>query len=65
MFVSLIQGPLPCLVIVGMLLARPAARLFVDFRPWGVTIQVMLALAAAAGVAGGPQKGAWPGSSSA
>ena len=61
MFVSLIQGPLPRLVLVGMLLLALQQTLFVDVRPWGVTIQVMLALAAAAGVAGGPQKGALAG----
>ena len=61
MFVSLVQGPLPRLVIVGMLLLALQQTLFVDLRPWGVTIQVMLALAAAAGVAGGPQKGALAG----
>ena len=61
MFVSLVQGPLPRLVLVGMLLLALQQTLFVDVRPWGVTIQVMLALAAAAGVAGGPQKGALAG----
>ena len=35
--------------------------LFADLRPGGVALQVMLALAAAAGAAGGPQKGALAG----
>jgi rod shape-determining protein MreD len=61
MFVSLIQGPLPRLVLVGMLVLALQQTLFVELRPWGVTVQVMLALAAAAGVAGGPQKGALAG----
>ena len=41
--------------------ARLPATLFADLRPAGVSIQVMLALAAAAGAAGGPQKGALAG----
>ena len=61
MLVALVQGPLPRLVIVGMMLLALQQTLFVDFRPWGVTIQLMLAVAAAAGVAGGPQKGALAG----
>ena len=61
MFASLVQGPLPRLVLVGMLLLALQQTLFVDLRPCGVTLQVMLALAAAAGVAGGPQKGALAG----
>jgi rod shape-determining protein MreD len=61
MFVSIIQGPLPRLVLVGMSLLALQQTLFIELRPWGVTIQVMLALAAAAGVAGGPQKGALAG----
>ena len=61
MFVSLVQGPLPRLVLVGMLLLSLQQTLFVDVRPWGVSVQVMLALAAACGVAGGPQRGALAG----
>jgi rod shape-determining protein MreD len=61
MFVSLIQGPLPRLVLVGMLVLALQQTLFVDVRPWGVTVQILLALAAACGVAGGPQKGALAG----
>jgi rod shape-determining protein MreD len=61
MLVSLLQGPLPRLVIVGMLLLALQQTLLVELRPWGVTIQLLLAVAAAAGVAGGPQKGALAG----
>lgn len=61
MFVALIQGPLPRLVVVGMLVLALQQTLFLDLRPWNVTIQLLLALAAAAGVAGGPQKGALAG----
>ena len=65
MFVSLVQGPLPRLVLVGMLLLALQQTLFVDLRPWGVTIQVMLALAAAAGSPAVRRRARWPGSSSA
>ena len=36
MFVSLVQGPLPRLVLVGMLVLALQQTLFVDVRPWGV-----------------------------
>lgn len=61
MFATLVQGPLPRLVLVGIAFVALQQTLFVDLRPWGVTVQVVLALAAAAGAAGGPQKGALAG----
>lgn len=61
MFVSLVRGPLPRLLLVGVTLLALQQTLFIDLRPAGVTIQVMLALAAAAGAGGGPQKGALAG----
>ncbi len=61
MFASLVQGPLPRLALVGVMLVALQQTLFVDLRPAAVTIQIVLALAAAAGAAGGPQKGALAG----
>ncbi len=61
MFASLVQGPLLRLFSVGVVLLALQRTLFTDVRPAGVTLQVMLALAAAAGAAGGPQKGALAG----
>jgi len=61
MFASLVQGPLPRLVLVGVMLVALQQTLFVELRPAAVTIQVVLALAAAAGAAAGPQKGALAG----
>jgi len=61
MFASLVQGPLPRLALVGVMLVALQQTLFVDLRPAAVTIQIVLALAAAAGAAAGPQKGALAG----
>ena len=61
MLASLVQGPLLRLFSVGLILLGFQKTLFADMRPGGVSIQVMLALAAAAGAAGGPQKGALAG----
>jgi rod shape-determining protein MreD len=44
-----------------MMLMALQETLFVDLRPAGVTLQVVLALAAATGAAAGPQKGALAG----
>jgi rod shape-determining protein MreD len=61
MLASLVQGPLLRLFSVGVVLLALQRTLFADLRPADVSIQVMLALAAAAGAAGGPQKGALAG----
>ena len=61
MFASLVQGPLLRLFSVGLVVLALQRTLFADLRPAGVSLQVMLALAAAAGAAGGPQKGALAG----
>jgi len=61
MFASLVQGPLLRLFSVGLILLALQRTIFSDLRPAGVSLQVMLALAAAAGAAGGPQKGALAG----
>jgi rod shape-determining protein MreD len=61
MLASLIQGPLIRLASVGLIVVALQGTLFADLRPGGVSVQVVLALAAAAGAAGGPQKGAMAG----
>ena len=61
MLASLVQGPLLRLAAVGFVVLGLQRTLFADLRPGGVALQVMLALAAAAGAAGGPQKGALAG----
>ena len=61
MLASFVQGPLLRLVAVGMVVLALQRTLFSELRPGGVALQVMLALAAAAGAAGGPQKGAFAG----
>ena len=61
MFASFVQGPIPRLVLVGMVLVALQQTLFLDLRPAGVTVQIVLALAAATGAAAGPQRGALAG----
>ena len=61
MFAALLQGPLLRLFSVGLIVLALQRTIFADLRPAGVSLQVMLALAAAAGAAGGPQKGALAG----
>ena len=61
MLASLIQGPLLRLLLAGVVLLALQRTLFEDLRPAGVTLQVLLALAAAAGAVAGPQKGALAG----
>ncbi|MGI9053117.1 MAG: hypothetical protein ACR2HQ_10775 [Ilumatobacteraceae bacterium] len=61
MLVSLIQGPLLRLASVGIILLALQRTLFTDLRPGDVAVQVLLALAAAAGAASGSQRGAFAG----
>ena len=61
MLASLVQGPLLRLFLAGVVLLAFQRTLFEDIRPAGVTLQVLLALAAAAGAVAGPQKGALAG----
>lgn len=61
MFASFVQGPVPRLLMVGVLVVALQQTLFVELRPLGVTVQVVLALAAATGAGGGSQKGALAG----
>lgn len=61
MLSALVNGPLLRVAAVGFVLLALQRTIFSELRPGGVALQVMLALAAAAGAAGGPQKGALAG----
>jgi rod shape-determining protein MreD len=56
--IAFLQGPIPRLVAFGMMLLALQTTFFTDVRPAGVVIQIVLAFAAAAGAAGGPDRGA-------
>lgn len=55
---ALLNSPLSRIIPVGMALLALQNTLFVELQPFGVVIQVVLAFAAAAGAAGGPERGA-------
>lgn len=55
---SFLQGPLVRVIPVGLLLLALQRTFFVDVQVAGVIIQILTATAAAAGVAGGSERGA-------
>lgn len=55
------QGPVPRLVVVGLLLLALQQTIFSELRPASVAIQVLLAMAVAVGAVGGPERGALAG----
>lgn len=57
MIAAIVRGPLGRLVPVGVVLLALQTTFFVDVRPGGVVVQILTAFAAAAGVAGGPERG--------
>lgn len=57
MIAAIVQGPIGRLVPLGVLLLAVQTAVFTEVRPLGVVPQVLLAFAAAAGVAGGPERG--------
>jgi rod shape-determining protein MreD len=61
MLAALLHSPLPRLVPIGMILLALQKTLFVELQPFGVIIQLVLAFAACAGAAGGPERGALAG----
>jgi cell shape-determining protein MreD len=61
MLAAFVQGPIVRLVPVGLVLIALQRTLFVELTVVGVIIQVATAFAAAAGVAGGPERGALAG----
>lgn len=57
MIASFVQGPFFRLIPVAVLLLAFQNTVFADVRPFGVSLQILLAFSAAAGVAGGPERG--------
>ncbi len=58
MFASFVQGPLVRVIPLGILLLALQRTIFVELQVNGVILQVMMAMAAASGVAGGSERGA-------
>ena len=58
MFGALLRSSLSRIIPIGMMLLALQKTLFVELQPFGVIIQVVLAFAASAGAAGGPERGA-------
>jgi len=56
-FAALLTSSLTRLIPIGMMLLALQKTLFVSLQPFGVIVQVLLAFAAAAGAAGGPERG--------
>jgi len=55
---ALLNSSLTRIIPIGMMLLALQKTLFVELQPFGVIIQVVLAFAASAGAAGGPERGA-------
>ncbi len=58
MIAALLTSSLTRIIPVGMILLALQKTLFVELQPFGVIIQVVMAFAASAGAAGGPERGA-------
>jgi rod shape-determining protein MreD len=58
MFASFVQGPLIRVIPLGILLLALQRTIFVEIQVNGVILQVMMMMTAAAGVAGGSERGA-------
>jgi len=58
MIAALLTSSLTRVIPIGMMLLALQQTLFVELQPFGVIIQVVLAFAASAGAAGGPERGA-------
>src|SRR6187455_2785901 len=58
MFGALLNSSLTRVIPIGMALLALQQTLFVEMKPFGVIIQLLLAFAASAGAAGGPERGA-------
>lgn len=55
---ALLNSSFTRVVPIGMMLLALQKTLFVEMRPFGVIVQLVLAFAASAGAAGGPERGA-------
>jgi len=58
MLAAFVQGPLVRVIPLGLILLALQRTIFVEVQVAGVIIQIMIATAAAAGVAGGSERGA-------
>ena len=58
MFGAVLNSSLTRVIPIGMALLALQQTLFVEMKPFGVIIQLLLAFAASAGAAGGPERGA-------
>ena len=58
MLAALVQGPLLRIIPVGLILLAVQRTVFVDYEVAGVVIEIMMIASAAAGVAGGSERGA-------
>jgi rod shape-determining protein MreD len=54
---ALLHSPLPRLIPIGLVLLALQKTLFVEIQPFGVILQIVMAFAAAAGAAGGAERG--------
>jgi len=61
MLASFLQSSLVRVIPLGVLLVALQRTIFVDIQPFGVIIQILTITAAAAGVAGGSERGAMVG----
>jgi len=58
MIAAVLTSSLTRIIPVGMMLLALQKTLFVELQPFGVIIQIVMAFAASAGAAGGPERGA-------
>ena len=58
MFAAFLTSSFTRVIPVAMILLALQQTLFVEMQPFGVIVQVVLAFAASAGAAGGPERGA-------
>ena len=58
MLAAVLTSPLTRIIPIGMILLALQKTLFIELTPFGVIVQIVMAFAAAAGAAGGPERGA-------
>lgn len=58
MLAAILTSPLTRIIPIGMILLALQKTLFIEITPFGVIVQIVMAFAAAAGAAGGPERGA-------
>lgn len=58
MLAAILTSSLTRIIPIGMILLALQKTLFIEITPFGVIVQIVMAFAAAAGAAGGPERGA-------